>query len=63
MDISQPFSLIPEGFDKNVNKKRSLFIGCNYSDNTEAQLKGAHDDIRSLKVSSIEFVSFHHLYL
>ena len=49
-DLNQPFSLVPEAFDKEVGKKRSLLIGCNYSHMDEAQLKAAHDDVRSMKV-------------
>lgn len=49
-DLNQPFSLVPESFDKNTGKKRSLLIGCNYNRTNGAQLKAAHDDIRSMKV-------------
>jgi hypothetical protein len=49
-DLNQPFSLVPESFDKETGKKRSLLIGCNYSHINGAQLKASHDDVRSMKV-------------
>jgi hypothetical protein len=52
-DINKPFSLIPEGFDPSTNHKRSLLIGCNYSGDVGAELKASHDDVRSMKVSSL----------
>jgi len=48
-DLSTPFSLIPEDFDDSKSKKRSLLIGCNYSNIHGAELKASHDDIRSMK--------------
>lgn len=52
-DLNKPFSLIPEGFDRKTNQKRSLLIGCNYNDDVGATLKASHDDVRSMKVSSL----------
>lgn len=49
-DLNQPFSLIPESFDSETGKKRSLLIGCNYHDTPSAELKASHDDVRSMKV-------------
>jgi hypothetical protein len=49
-DLNQPFSLVPEAFDKKTGKKRSLLIGCNYSATEGAELKASHDDVRSMKV-------------
>jgi hypothetical protein len=51
-DLNQPFSLVPESFDKKTGTKRSLLIGCNYSHIHGAQLKASHDDVRSMKVRS-----------
>lgn len=51
IDLSAPFSLIPEDFDNTKNKKRSLLVGCNYVNIEGAELKASHDDIRSMKVS------------
>ncbi len=48
-DLNTSFSLLPEKFDKTTGKKRSLFIGCNYSDIHGAELKASHDDIFSMK--------------
>merc|ERR1740124_1078978 len=48
-DLSQPFSLVPPGFDRIKNKKRSLLIGCNYVGIPDTELKAAHDDVRSMK--------------
>ncbi|KAL3907486.1 MAG: hypothetical protein SGILL_008855 [Bacillariaceae sp.] len=48
-DLNQPFSLVPESFDKNKGKKRSLLIGCNYQSIEGAELKASHDDVRSMK--------------
>jgi len=48
-DLSHPFSLVPESFDKATGKKRSLLIGCNYQDTEGAELKASHDDICSMK--------------
>ncbi|KAG7353489.1 caspase domain containing protein [Nitzschia inconspicua] len=48
-DLNQPFSLVPDNFDKSTGKKRSLLIGCNYRDTDGAELKASHDDIRSMK--------------
>ena len=48
-DLNEPFTLIPKGFDETKNKKRSLLIGCNYSNIHGAELKASHDDIRSIK--------------
>lgn len=48
-DLNQPFSLVPESFNKETGKKRSLLIGCNYSHLDGHQLKAAHDDVRSMK--------------
>mmetsp|Transcript_26800 Transcript_26800/g.37790 ORF Transcript_26800/g.37790 Transcript_26800/m.37790 type:complete len:589 (-) Transcript_26800:208-1974(-) len=49
IDLSAPFSLIPEDFDNTKNKKRSLLVGCNYVNIEGAELKASHDDIRSMK--------------
>jgi hypothetical protein len=51
IDLSKPFSLVPEDFDGTKCKKRSLLIGCNYKNVTDAELKASHDDVRSMKVS------------
>jgi len=48
-DLNTPFTLIPEEFDESKGKKRSLLIGCNYSNIHGAELKASHDDIRSMK--------------
>mmetsp|Transcript_13004 Transcript_13004/g.36619 ORF Transcript_13004/g.36619 Transcript_13004/m.36619 type:complete len:599 (+) Transcript_13004:305-2101(+) len=48
-DLNQPFSLVPESFDKATGKKRSLLIGCNYHGTEGAELKASHDDICSMK--------------
>eukprot|EP00532_Pseudo-nitzschia_australis_P005049 CAMPEP_0168182418 /NCGR_PEP_ID=MMETSP0139_2-20121125/11884_1 /TAXON_ID=44445 /ORGANISM="Pseudo-nitzschia australis, Strain 10249 10 AB" /LENGTH=585 /DNA_ID=CAMNT_0008103349 /DNA_START=286 /DNA_END=2043 /DNA_ORIENTATION=+ len=48
-DLNQPFSLVPESFDKGTGKKRSLLIGCNYNDTEGAELKASHDDVCSMK--------------
>uniref|UniRef100_A0A7S2RND8 Peptidase C14 caspase domain-containing protein n=1 Tax=Eucampia antarctica TaxID=49252 RepID=A0A7S2RND8_9STRA len=49
IDLNTSFKLVPEGFDSTRNKKRSLLIGCNYENHSEATLKSCHDDIRSVK--------------
>lgn len=49
MDLNKPFSLAPENFDPTVGKKRSLLIGCNYTNIHGAELKASHDDIKSMK--------------
>lgn len=49
-DLNQPFSLVPETFDKMTGKKRSLLIGCNYVATNGAELKASHDDVTSMKV-------------
>ncbi|GKY92346.1 hypothetical protein MPSEU_000205500 [Mayamaea pseudoterrestris] len=49
LDLSKKFSLVPESFVPATGKKRSLFIGCNYSNVPGAELKASHDDIRSMK--------------
>lgn len=49
LDLSKDFSLVPENFDPIKGKKRSLLIGCNYSNDPDAELKASHDDIRSMK--------------
>jgi hypothetical protein len=51
IDLSKPFSLVPEGFDPKKNAMRSLLIGCNYTGTAGAELKASHDDVRSMKVS------------
>lgn len=48
-DLSRPFSLVPENFDKATGMKRSLLIGCNYNDAEGAELKASHDDVKSMK--------------
>jgi len=51
-DLNQPISFIGDNFDMERNRKRSLFIGCNYDDvttNNDIKLNGSHDDIRSMK--------------
>ena len=48
-DLNQPFSLVPETFDKATGKKRSLLIGCNYNGIEGAELKASHDDVCSMK--------------
>jgi len=48
-DLKTPFSLVPPNFDPTKNKKRSLLIGCNYSNIPEVSIKACHDDIRSIK--------------
>ncbi|CAB9523147.1 Metacaspase-1 [Seminavis robusta] len=48
-DLNQPFSIVPENFDAKVGKKRSLLIGCNYTNIHGAELKASHDDIGSMK--------------
>lgn len=51
-DLNQPFSLVPENFDKTSAQKRSLLIGSNYRSTDGAELKASHDDVRSMKVST-----------
>ena len=53
LDLTKPFSIVPESFDRKTGKKRSLLIGCNYESLGQAQLKASHDDISSMKVSSM----------
>lgn len=53
IDLNQPFSLVPESFDPKTCKRRSLLVGCNYKHLNGAQLKASHDDVRSMKVSSL----------
>jgi hypothetical protein len=48
-DLNNPFSLVPDSFDKATGKKRSLLIGCNYHATEGAELKASHDDICSMK--------------
>lgn len=48
-DLNQPFSLVPESFDKATGKKRSLLIGSNYHGTEGAELKASHDDVCSMK--------------
>jgi len=48
-DLNNPFSLVPDSFDKATGKKRSLLIGCNYHGTEGAELKASHDDICSMK--------------
>jgi hypothetical protein len=55
-DLNQPFSLVPESFDKGTGKKRSLLIGCNYHSIDGAELKASHDDVRSMKVCELMFM-------
>jgi hypothetical protein len=50
IDLNKPFSLTPENFNPEKNRKRSLLIGCNYHTLKDAELKASHDDIRSMKV-------------
>ena len=53
LDLTKPFSIVPESFDRKTGKKRSLLIGCNYESLDQQQLKASHDDISSMKVSSM----------
>jgi hypothetical protein len=53
IDLNKPFSLVPDNFDKTRGMKRSLLIGCNYSNVHGAELKASHDDVRSMKVRAI----------
>lgn len=48
-DLNEPFSLVPTDFQKGVNQKRALLIGCNYRRTPDAELKACHDDVRSVK--------------
>ena len=48
-DLNQPFSIVPDGFNPRQGKKRSLLIGCNYTNIHGAELKASHDDIGSMK--------------
>jgi hypothetical protein len=48
-DLESPFTLIPDDFDGSKNVKRSLLIGCNYSNIHGAELKASHDDVSSMK--------------
>ena len=50
IDLSKPFSLVPEDFDFGTGQKRALLIGCNYTNMNDALLKASHDDVRSMKV-------------
>ena len=56
-DLNQPFSIVPDIFDPKKGKKRSLLIGCNYTNIHGAELKASHDDIGSMKVRP-SFLSF-----
>ena len=53
INLEKAFSLVPADFDPEKNKKRSLLIGCNYSNTSSdafnAEIKASHDDIRSMK--------------
>ena len=49
-DLSKKFSLFSDNYHPQKGKKRSLLIGCNYSNVPDAELKASHDDIRSMKV-------------
>ena len=53
VNLDKAFSLVPADFDPEKNKKRSLLIGCNYSNTSSdafnAEIKASHDDIRSMK--------------
>jgi hypothetical protein len=49
-NMNQQFSIVPENFDPKKGKKRSLLIGCNYTNIHGAELKASHDDIGSMKV-------------
>ena len=53
-DLNKPFSLIPDNFDPKTGKKRSLLMGCNYGGVPGAELKASHDDVRSMKVRSVQ---------
>ena len=48
-DLNQPFSIVPDGFNPKKGKKRSLLIGCNYTNIHGGELKASHDDIGSMK--------------
>jgi hypothetical protein len=61
-DLNQPFSLVPESFDKANGKKRSLLIGCNYHNTDGAELKASHDDIRSMKVCVVQSTLLSHFF-
>jgi len=49
IDLNKAFSLVPEDFNPQTGKKRSLLIGCNYKNDKDALLKASHDDVRSMK--------------
>jgi len=55
LDLSEPFTIVPESFDESVNKKRALLIGVNYNKHTDAKLTTSHDDVKSIKVRIIYF--------
>jgi Caspase domain len=64
IDLNQPFGLTPPNFDPTKNKKRSLLIGCNYSDDTGgSQLKASHDDVRSMKDYIVNVHGFTEQYM
>lgn len=48
-DLNKPFSIVPDNFEPKKGKKRSLLIGCNYTNIHGAELKASHDDIGSMK--------------
>jgi len=48
IDLNKPFSLCPNDFDPR-SQKRSLLIGCNYSNMPDCELKASHDDVKSMK--------------
>jgi len=57
LDLSEPFTIVPESFDESINKKRALLIGVNYNKHTDAKLTTSHDDVKSIKVR-ITYVGF-----
>ncbi|KAL7550533.1 hypothetical protein ACHAWF_013754 [Thalassiosira exigua] len=48
-DLNEPFGLVPKEFQRGVNQKRALLIGCNYRRSPDAELRACHDDVRSVK--------------
>jgi len=47
-ELNEPFSLLPNSFDPNTNKKIALLIGCNYL-NSSGEISTSHEDVQSMK--------------
>jgi hypothetical protein len=47
-DLSEPVHLLPFDFDPKLNRKFSLFVGCNYK-GQYGELKNSHNDVKVMK--------------